>query len=174
MKHHHLKTMLFYTDCKNYFYSLYIFSLLMISITKYKTREEKSEQWNRGCDSECFPSLTFLMFFHIFVFQSFMYVHTQIKQEAINGKFGHSLVFVTHFLLLVGDATCKVWNKSNCVHWFWTLNNETFVQCLWPLDSLGLYSMALKQFSPLLGCVASEQFNPIWRLIIQSYPRPKP
>ena len=106
-----------------------------------------------------------------------MYVHTQIKQEAINGKFGHSLVFVTHFLLVVSDATCKVWTNRTRGHWFWTLNNATLVQCLWLLISLGLYSMAPKQFSPLLGCVASEQFNPlslhIWRLIIHSHRSPK-
>ena len=55
-----------------------------------------------------------------------MYVHTQIKQEAINGKFGHSLVFVTHFFLVVSNATCKVWTIRTRVHWLWTLNNETY------------------------------------------------
>ena len=107
-----------------------------------------------------------------------MYVHTQIKQEAINGKFGQSLVFVTHFLLVVSDATCKVWNKSNLCSLILDLEQWNLSSLLVAFGQLGLYSMALKQFSPLLGCVASEQFNPlslrIWRLIIQSHPRPKP
>ena len=103
-----------------------------------------------------------------------MYVHTQIKQEAINGKFGHSLVFVTHFLLVVSDATCKVWNKSNLCSLILDLEQRNLCSVLVAFGQFGPFFNGLKTIQPSLGVCGLRTSLHIWRLIIQSHPSPKP